>query len=329
MSMKAPPALLALAATITAVSLSILSGWQRGGLLGERVLLVWVGVVLVIAAHLLPALCRPHGWRIRAVGIVLWIGCMTATGYGHAVFFIMAQKHAGDVRAAVIPVVSAPSRNLAEIASDRAGILARLARVTERKCGDRCAAVRIERTTLSARLVALNVESAEVTRFQLALDRTDAERAAAKVDSVAGLLVSLGIATRHVDLAVGMAFAIVIEGVACFCWLLALQPAETAAKAVTTGHGVGHGLPVTRGTRISMSVAHGGNDAAGRQRATDLPAAEQVDNFARVLIATRNGMLRGTVAEIRKYLGCSQAKAAVLRKQLAQLTQSSRSATKE
>jgi hypothetical protein len=194
MPMRVPPALLALAATMTAACLSILAGWQRGGLFAERVLLVCVGVVLVVAAHLLPALCRPHGWRIRALGMALWIGCMTATCYGQAVFFVMAQKHAGEVRAALVAVVSVPGRNLAEIASDRAGIVARLARVTERRCSDRCAAVRIERTTLNARLIALDVESAEVTRRELALERADAERTAAKADPLAGLLTAFGVA---------------------------------------------------------------------------------------------------------------------------------------
>ncbi|MDE1009492.1 MAG: hypothetical protein OSB38_27890 [Paraburkholderia fungorum] len=149
--MRTAPALLALASTTTAACLSILAAWQRGGLFAERVLLVCVGVVLVVAAHLLPALCRPHGWQIRALGMALWIGCMTATCYGHAVFFVMAQKHADEVRAAVVPVVSVSGRNLAEIASDRAGIVARLARVTERRCRNGCGAVRVERATLNAR----------------------------------------------------------------------------------------------------------------------------------------------------------------------------------
>ncbi|MFM0206924.1 hypothetical protein PQQ96_05890 [Paraburkholderia sediminicola] len=205
-----------------------------------------MGIVLVVAAHLLPALCRPHGSRIRALGIVLWIGCMTATCYGHAVFFVMAQKHAGEVRAAVVPVVSIPDRNLAGIASERAGIVARLARETERRCNDRCAAVRIERTALNARLVALDAESAEVRRRELAFDRADAERTAAKADPLAGLLTAFGVAAGRIDLFAGMAFAVVIEEGACFCWLLALRLGDTTVKAVTPARGAGHVLPVTK-----------------------------------------------------------------------------------
>ncbi|MFM0399027.1 hypothetical protein [Paraburkholderia aspalathi] len=327
--MRAPPALLAIAATTTAACLSILSGWQRGGLLAERVLLVCVGVVLVVAAHLLPSLFRSHGWRIRAFGLALWVGCVTATCYGHAVFFVIAQKHAGDVRAAAVPIVPVPGRSLAEIASDRAGIVARLVRATERKCGDRCAAVRIERTTLNARLVALDAESAEVTHRELALDRADAERAATKADPIAGLLTMLGVSASRVDLVISLAFAAVLEAVACFCWLLALRPADTIANAVTPAQDVSHGLPVTRVAPASTAVAAGSHNVTELVGTANSAADERVDEFTRVLTATRNGTLRGTVAEIRKHLGCSQAKAAALRKQLAQHMQASHTTTGE
>ncbi|MFL9888950.1 hypothetical protein PQR66_38425 [Paraburkholderia agricolaris] len=276
---------------------------------------------------LLPALCRPHGWRVRVLGVALWIGCMMATCYGHAAFFVMAQKHAGEVRAAVVPVASVPGRNLAEIASDRVGIVARLARVTERRCGDRCAAVHIERTTLNARLVALDAESAEVTRRELAIERADAERAAAKADPLAGLLTAFGVAAGRVDLVAGMAFAIVLEWVACFCWLLALRPAGTPTNAVAPAQEVSHGLSVTRVTPASKAVTPGTRDATKLVETASSAAGERTDDLTRVLTATRNGTLRGTVAEIRKHLGCSQAKAGILRKQLAEQTHSSNVAT--
>ncbi|WP_244106642.1 hypothetical protein [Paraburkholderia phenazinium] len=314
-TMRVQPALLALAATLTAVSLSILSGWQRGGLLAERVLLVCVGVVLVVAAHLLPALCRPHGWRIRTLGAALWIGCIATTCYGHAVFFLMAQQRAGEIRAAVVPIVSAPGRNLAEIAGDRVGVVARLARVTERKCGGQCAAVRIERTTLTARLDALDAESVEVTRRELAQDRANAERTAAKADPIAGLLTAFGVSAGHVDLLAGMVFAVVIEGVACFCWLLALRPAESAARTVTPVKDVSHVLPFTAVTPTSPIITRGGNHATKRAQKDNSPVGERADDLTRVLTAIRDGTIRGTVTDIRKHLGCSQAKAAALRKQ--------------
>ncbi|MCP2091303.1 UNVERIFIED_ORG: hypothetical protein J2Y81_007390 [Paraburkholderia sediminicola] len=166
-------------------------------------------------------------------------------------------------------------------------------------------------------------------RRQLAFDRADTERAAAKTDPLAGLLTGFGVAAGRVDLVAGMAFAFVVEGVACFCWLLALWPADTTDTTVTTARGIRDGLSVTRVTRTSTLVPHAGNGATGRRNTADSPAVEQANELTRVLTAVSNGTLRGTVTEIRKHLGCSQAKAAALRKQLAQQMQSSRGTNEE
>ena len=49
-------ALLAVPSTVTAVCLSNMAGWQRGGFVAEPLLGIAVGVALVIGTHLLPAL---------------------------------------------------------------------------------------------------------------------------------------------------------------------------------------------------------------------------------------------------------------------------------
>jgi hypothetical protein len=306
MPMRTQPALLAVTATATAACLSILAGWQRGGWVTERVLWIAVGVVLVMAAHLLPALCRPHGWRLRVVGAALWLACMAATCYGHAVFFVMAQKHAGELRAMAVPVVVTHGRGLAEIAADRADAVARLARVTERRCGDRCATVRIEHATLTARLDALDVETAEAKRAEAAQDSADAARAAAMADPVTGALTAFGLPVAHADLVAGLAFAAVLEGVACFAWLLARRPDDVTEIAVTPAQQRSNAAPVTAVTDASNAVA-----------ATESPETESPDDVTRVREAVAAGSLRATVTEIRKFLGCSQTKAADIRKQVA------------
>jgi hypothetical protein len=305
--MRTQPALLAVTATATAACLSILAGWQRGGWATERALWIAVGVVLVVAAHLLPALCRSHGWRIRVAGAVLWLACMAATCYGHAVFFVMAQKHAGELRAAAVPVVVTRGRGLAEIAADRAEVVARLARVTERRCGDRCATVRIERATLTARLDALTVEADEAKRAESAQDSAAAERAAATADPVTGALTAFGLPAAHADLVAGLAFAAVLEGVACFAWLLALRPDDAPEIAVTPVTQGSHAVAVTEVTAASNEVA-----------APESPEIESPDDVTRVREAVAAGTLRGTVIEIRKFLGCSQATAAAVRRQIEQ-----------
>jgi hypothetical protein len=276
-----------------------MAGWQRGGFLAERVLWIAVGVVLVVAAHLLPALIRSHGWRVRLVGVLLWIGCMAATCYGHAVFFLLAQKHAGEVRAAAVPAAVTTGRNPAVIAADRASVVSRLARVTERRCAEPCPSLRIERATLAARLDAIDVEATEAKRQEAAQDRAEVARAAAVTDPVTGTLTAFGIPSGRVDLLAGLAFAAVLEAVACFCWLLALRPVESLKPNT--------GAPVTPVT-------------APRNAVTEAETAPEttIDDVTRVAAAIADGRLRGTVTEIRKYLGCSQSRAATVRKQIVQ-----------
>ncbi|SOE85645.1 hypothetical protein SAMN05446935_6118 [Burkholderia sp. YR290] len=314
MPMRAQPALLAVPATLTAACLSIMAGWQRGGFLAERALWIAVGVVLVIAAHLLPALIRAHGWRVRLVGAVLWVGCMAATCYGHAVFFLLAQKHAGEVRAAAVTQSVTLGRNLAEIASDRAGVVARLARVTERRCAEPCPSLRIERATLAAKLEALDTESAEARRQEAAQDRATAERDAAKADPVTGTLTAFGIQSGRVDLPAGLAFAAVLEAVACFCWLLALRPFES--RKPNTGAAV---TPVTAvESPVTTTVLGWVPEATGPLPPPPGQVAwvEQADDVTRVLAEIAAGRMRGTVSEIRKFLGKSQSHAAAVRKQV-------------
>jgi hypothetical protein len=319
--MRTQPALLAVTATATAACLSILAAWQRGGWVTERALWIAVGVVLVVAAHLLPALFRSHGWRIRIVGAALWLACMAATCYGHAVFFVMAQKHAGELRAAAVPVVVTHGRGLTEIAADRADAIARLARVTERRCGDRCATVRIERATLSARLDALTIEADEAKRADAAQDRAAAARAAAAADPVTGALTAFGLPAAHADLIAGLAFAAVLEGVACFAWLLALRPDAEIEIAVTPVGQGSHAEAVTAVTPASIPSAPVTEpvtaSAVEPVPALESPAVGQVDDVTQVRRAVTAGTLRPTVIQIRKYLGCSQARAAAVRKQLA------------
>jgi hypothetical protein len=309
MPMRTQPAVLAVTATATAVCLSIVAGWQRGGWAVERALWIAVGVVLVIAAHLLPALVRSHGWRIRLIGAALWVACMAATCYGHAVFFVMAQKHAGELRAAAVPAVESHGRDLSVIARDRADVVTRLARATARRCVDLCPALRVERTSLAARLEALDIEKGEAIRLQAAQDRSEAARDAAMTDPVTGALTAFGVTVAHADLVAGLAFAAVLEGVACFAWLLAIPLDAVTEIAVTPVAQGSHAESVTPVTESSNAVAPVATTVTE-------PVAEPVDDVKRVFDAVTAGQLRPTVNEIRRFLGCSQATASAVRKQI-------------
>ncbi|MFM0210749.1 hypothetical protein PQQ96_25450 [Paraburkholderia sediminicola] len=128
-------------------------------------------------------------------------------------------------------------------------------------------------------------------------------------DPVTGALTAFGLPTAHADLVAGLAFAAVLEGVACFAWLLALRPApaqqgsntEVTERVTAESHVV---APVAQPVAVESAPV------------LRLPVVEQADDVTRVTTAIAAGELRGTVTEIRRFLGCSQSRAAAVRKQL-------------
>lgn len=95
---------LAVAATATAIGISVIAGEQRGGTLAERFVWVTLGLVLVAGAHLLPALLREVHGGVRLSGYALWAACMLAAINSHAYFFLFAQQHASERRADATPI---------------------------------------------------------------------------------------------------------------------------------------------------------------------------------------------------------------------------------
>ena len=303
---------LASAATATAICLSVLAGWQRGGWLPERLVWVAIGVVLVVSAHLLPAFARSASRVVRSVAWVLWGGCMATACYGHATFFLLAQQHAGERRAAavIVAVTSAPHRSLTAVMTERAKATTELALAQVQRCVRDCPSLRVRRAALTARLHALNAEADEIRRWQVADDR-DARRRDALLDDpvttrLAGLL---GTTVARIDLLSGLAFAAILEGVACLLWTIALQSrSPVASTGAVTEPVTASQEPVTRsdatdGVPVSPLSVSGSIDPDATQLAQD--------------IAT--GRVRATVADIRRHLGCSQARATALRRQVAAL----------
>jgi hypothetical protein len=317
-----PVPLLAVVATGTAISMSVLAGWQRGGWLAERLVWVAIGVVLVAGAHLLPALCRSAPLSGRVVGAVLWLGCMAAASYGHATFFLLSQLHAGELRVSAIPVASVPvHRELTAVMADRASVTAELARADARRCTRDCPTWQIRRTSLAARLDALDAEAADVRRYQTIEDGNAERRVTARGDPVTARLATFcGIPETRLDLFAGLVFAAVLEGVACLLWWIAVIP-QAQESFVTGRHGVAHDVTAETAqvTTLTQSAA------PSTVHSTVPPVVPPTVSFpqsdlARLRRDIESGAIKPTVAGIRKYLGCSQAKASALRRQLAELT---------
>lgn len=335
---------LAVAATGTAVTLSVLSGWQRGGTLPERLVWVAIGVVLVVTAHLLPALARSANLRVQLVAAGLWAGCMGAAVYGHAVFFLLAQAHAGERRAATVPPPEISSgRSLTTVMDERAIVTAQLTVANVRRCVRDCPSLRVRRASLAARLDALNAEAGEIRRQEVVADRVTAQRDALLADPVTSRLAGLlGTTAPRIDLLSGLLFASVLEGVACLLWMLTLESSPLQESALVVGELTPSAVvpvpdvtaetePVVTGaaaSHVDETANHESvlpsHDSTTPRRAprddplTPLPdVGSPGDDVARLLRDIAAGRLRPTVAEIRRHLGCSQAKAATLRRQLA------------
>ncbi|HDR8993800.1 hypothetical protein [Burkholderia cepacia] len=323
---------LAFSATATALCLSLLAGWQRGGTWPERLMWIAIGMVLVTSAHLLPSLIRDASLRVRVVGGLLWAACLATACYGHAVFFIFAQQHAGERRASAISVapLRSPARGLTAVMAERATVTAQLAAANARYCIGNCATLDARRVTLTARLDALNAEASDARRIEAAHDRVMTRRDALLADPVTSRLAALfGTTTARLDLLAGLMFAAILEGVACLLWWVVLPSSLVSATAsVATGTASPDVPPVTTVTDMTLSVgasvssnraqdADSCNSDTPVTRQPDAPSRD--DEVARLARDISAGLVRPTVADIRLHLGCSQAKALALRRRLAEL----------
>ncbi|KVE69753.1 hypothetical protein [Burkholderia vietnamiensis] len=315
-----PALLLAVVATGTAISMSVLAGWQRGGWLAERLVWVAIGVVLVAGAHLLPALCRSAPLSGRVVAAVLWLGCMVATSYGHATFFLLSQLHAGELRVSAVPVAGIPAhRELTVVVADRASVTAELARADARHCTRDCPTWQARRTSLAARLDALNAEAADVHRYQVIEDGDAGRRATARDDPVTARLATLcGIANTRLDLFAGIAFAAVLEDVACLFWWLALT--HPASESSVTSHGVERAVTANTVPVMMPDRSPTSTPTQSTPSVVQPPVTPPESDLARLRRDIESGAVKPTVTSIRQHLGCSQAKASALRRQIAHLT---------
>ncbi|MDO3617307.1 hypothetical protein Q3O97_15760 [Ralstonia pseudosolanacearum] len=320
---------LAVGATGTSICLSVLAGWQRGGSLAERLVWIAISVVLVVSAHLLPTLVPDSPRAVRGVAGVLWLACMTTACFGHLTFFVLAQRHAGDLRAAAVPVAAAAltGRSLTVVMAERAAVTAQLAAANARRCPHDCAVLEARRLTLTAKLDGLEAEAGEIRRRQSADGRAEERRDALVTDPVTARLATLlGMTVTRVDLLSGLAFAAVLEGVACLLWTVTLRsrPPVTEISPVVAPVTVSH--PSVMASHVPES---GGHEAKAKSHApvsepvTPLSTVEPPDaDVTQLAQAVAAGMVRPTVANIRRHLGCSQARAATLRRQLAALDSS-------
>lgn len=316
---------LAIAATGTAVCMSVLAGWQRGGWFPERLVWIAISVVLVVSAHLLPALVRSAPVTVRIMGTALWGMCMVTACIGHAFFFTFAQQHAGEARAATgmdRPAVSA--RPLSPVMEERASVARELAQAKVQRCSRNCGGLDVRRVALAAKLDALEAEADDIRRQDAERDRTTALHDALLADPVTSRLSTLlGATTARVDLLVGLVFAAVLEGLACLLWTLALRPQPLPAPVSAVTHAIVAGVVEGHAEEVVSHEVTADSHDRRDDPVTSLPAEKLPGNGEdEIRLLVRDiaaGLLRPTVADIRRHLGCGQSKASSLRRQLANL----------
>lgn len=345
---------LACVATGTSAWISLIAAWERGGNLQERIVWAAFGVVLLLTAHLLPALSRASSPLFRSLGTVLWVGAMAATCYGHAMFFVEAQQNAGDIRAQQVAVAGGEAKSLPTVSGPGLTALAtQQARVTEalvmtkaQLCKRNCREWNAKIAVLEARLSEFRVAVAEGHRSEQMDDerravqaKQEAARETMAMDPVTRRIAdALSIKTDEVDLAFGIGFGLLLECVACFCWLLVLNSNPTPAAqrntesnhrehdaavadaAVTAGHSVTD-KSVTLPVAASNATSHGSESLASHVVAVAVPnhSSALPASDAELTLLTSDiaaGLVRPTVAAIRRHLKCSQARAMALRKHI-------------
>ncbi|WP_081056784.1 hypothetical protein [Burkholderia pseudomultivorans] len=336
---------LALGATGTSAWISIVAGIERGGTSAERAAWAAVALVVLLAAHLLPALTRGEPLHIKLPAMVLWLVCLVGTGYGHATFFLAAQQHAGAQRAGAIESTS-PSESTQSIsgrprdviARDQARVTQLLANARAETCRTRCAELRARREGLAAQLSALGVEADLAHRREQAADRAAAERQLllarqdkARIDPVTSRVAQVFALSRDgVDLAIALLFGLLLECVACLGWLQVLprraiafdEGDDARTFPVAANHVAGEGSTERVCLAATSEEASHASSVDNPSSGAELDPAPTVESLTTVIEsealtlanAIAAGEVRPTVADIRRYLRCSQAKAAQLRR---------------
>lgn len=320
-------ACVALAAAATAISalMAAKTAATVGGDPADGAVLAAFGVMVILAAHWLPALSKNAPFGARCAAWALWLVCMAYATYSHATYFLRVQHDDGLRRAELVQPTReiANSRNLSGVLADVAKLRKEEARLGTVRCPD-CAWLRAQRAALEARAAALLAEAEESKRDQAAreeLDQRRRERRADPVTSALGIWVG---PSAWLDLVPALLVATVLDGLGCLCWLLALRQKETTDVAVgvtsvtTLGSESAGTAPVTSagGWAKSSGMAHLEPATRDSGQVTRDSQAEFEALLAQARKALAAGQIGLTVRAIRQHLGCSQASASQVRRAL-------------
>lgn len=292
---------LGLLATTISLLMVVLPDWSTGGLSVGQIVMCGFGVLAVLGAHFLLTLCRVVSIALRFLVVILWLFCMSYVLYGQAGFFLSLQEQAGIRRAAAIdkPLLELqPHRKLTEILSDQVPIRTELEAKSQIQCDNGCFTLKVRLASLNAKLNVLIAEENEVKRRDALQDRHDELVDSARDDPVTFRVATLlNLTVAQFGLVMNFVFSCILEGIACLCWY------------IVVGNRYSRLALRTKDCHLNQTVATTNSDC------TDLKSEIELNNKVVTLVKeVREGNLKLTVNEVRKYFSCAQATAANLKR---------------
>lgn len=280
---------IAVVLTATAVVMAAFSAMDRGGTLSDRALLVVISVVITILAHLLLALTR------NKLAWLLWLGCLAVTIFGHTVFFTNSINRAGEQAVRHSLQSQELNQQIELVTHNIAGIVARPVTVIANEL-----AVTREyrkRQALKKELIEAERVVALSERLLTLTDQASAVKREQSHDRVIWLLSKVTDSNEdQVTLLISLSLATLLELVGALLWYEVLRGGDARVTPITE----------TIAEDDSVTGLHGQTVSADSQ-------------LEKLMAAIKAGACKPTVASIRGYLGCSQATAAGLRRQVVEV----------
>lgn len=331
---------LALLATGSSLRIAVEAGYRLGSSSDEGMFLAVGGIVAVLSSHLLMPIFGPASAWQRLGALVISISCASFVVYLHASYFLAVQAEAGARRMASVTYSKVdggmrapiPRRSASAIREELAEVKAEQGRLQSTYCLDDCSRLDARKARLRDRIAVLEAETDEVRRWQLDQDQLETRKAEVKDDPVTFRLSGLfGVSASATVLALGLLFAVILEGTGCLCWFLVLQrpdlpvPGAVTMEAMLPMQAVTE--PITAGTATSRAVmsevppSTASNTAPNGAATTPCEAIDPRQKKMLLLIERvrpeiEAGRVGRTVTAIREYLACARSTAAEVRRVL-------------
>lgn len=290
--------LAAVLVTGLAIALAWASAQQRASSQHDQYLMAAVGVVIVVAVHMLPSLRRlVHQFVLWPV----WLLCFCLAGYGHTSWFYLSAETAAEAREAGSAVVVAAARERAAIEQALGTIKARPVAQVARQ---------LSLTTDPDRRAALADELAEARRAAGLRDRLVSVSGYTSVTSgvhpsTPGVQPNTA-ASTGVTFVMSVAAALLIEVLGALLWFVALAGGDDEKDRAPA-----RAEPVQHVVQQMVNVL-----APIMSRPAQVSAVEEVDDLAELRAAVARGECKPSVRGIREYMCVGSARAAQIRLQL-------------